>query len=89
MNTLYNHRTGSPGSQPESLSVSKSRLINNKRHLYHTQYLGNSKGFRNPAPEIGTKYLLLIINYNITSPLSYCFPLSALLPAIIPFNVFL
>ena len=37
--------------------------MNNKRHLFLSCHLGNSKGFRRPGPGIGikTKYTFFII----------------------------
>lgn len=42
--------------------------MNNKRYLFHSYHLGNSKGFRKSAPgtRIKTKYIFLFINNNIT-----------------------
>ena len=53
---------------PIQRCLQKSPHSYNKRHLHCALHLGNSKGFKSPVPEMGTKatYIFLIINHNIT-----------------------
>lgn len=46
-----NHMVGSPGNQPQSSGTSQSP--HKQRYLYHSQYLGNSKGFWSVSQECG------------------------------------
>lgn len=60
---------GPPGSQPQSYLRAERCLISIAIDTFVAlTHLGNSKGFRSSLPKMGvkTKYVFLIINYNIT-----------------------